>query len=70
MAGTGNTAALYGDADYGIAVNTKSSHQAAATKFAVWLGTSAAGQQVVANALDDIAGAEGRPAQLVARSAW
>jgi len=59
VAGTGNTAALYGDSDYGIAVNTKSGNQAAATKFAVWLGTSAAGQQVVANALDDMPALKG-----------
>ena len=44
VAGTGHTGALYGDSDYGLAVNAKSSHQAAATTFAVWLGTSTAGQ--------------------------
>lgn len=59
VAGTGNTGALYGDSDYGIAVNAKSGNQAAATKFAVWLGTSTAGQQVVANALDDIPALKG-----------
>ncbi len=59
VAGTGTTGALYGDSDYGIAVNAKSSHQAAATTFAVWLGTSTAGQQEVANALDDIASLKG-----------
>ena len=59
VAGTGNTAALYGDSDYGIAVNAKSANQAAATTFAVWLGTSTAGQQQVANALDDIAALKG-----------
>lgn len=59
VAGTGQTGALYGDSDYGIAVNAKSSHQAAATTFAVWLGTSTAGQQEVANALDDIASLKG-----------
>ncbi len=59
VAGTGNSGALYGDSDYGIAVNAKSSHQAAATTFAVWLGTSTAGQQEVANALDDIASLKG-----------
>jgi raffinose/stachyose/melibiose transport system substrate-binding protein len=59
VAGTGHSGALYGDSDYGIAVNAKSSHEAAATKFAVWLGTSAAGQQQVANALDDIASLKG-----------
>jgi ABC-type glycerol-3-phosphate transport system substrate-binding protein len=59
VAGTGNAGALYGDSDYGIAVNAKSSNQAAATTFAVWLGTSKAGQQQVANALDDIASLRG-----------
>ena len=59
VAGTGHTGALYGDSDYGLAVNAKSSHQAAATTFAVWLGTSTAGQDQVANALDDIAALKG-----------
>src|SRR5712691_2368191 len=59
VAGTGHTGALYGDSDYGLAVNAKSSHQAAATTFAVWLGTSTAGQEQVANALDDIAALRG-----------
>jgi raffinose/stachyose/melibiose transport system substrate-binding protein len=59
VAGTGHTGALYGDSDYGIAINAKSSHEAAATTFAVWLGTSTAGQGEVANALDDIASLKG-----------
>jgi raffinose/stachyose/melibiose transport system substrate-binding protein len=59
VAGTGHTGALYGDSDYGIAVNVKSGHEAAATTFAVWLGTSVAGQEQVANALDDIASLKG-----------
>ena len=59
VAGTGHTGALYGDSDYGIAVNVKSSHEAAATTFAIWLGTSTAGQEQVANALDDIAALKG-----------
>jgi len=59
VAGTGHTGALYGDSDYGIAINAKSSHEAAATTFAVWLGTSMAGQEQVANALDDIASLKG-----------
>jgi ABC-type glycerol-3-phosphate transport system substrate-binding protein len=59
VAGTGHTGALYGDSDYGLAVNAKSGNQAAATTFAVWLGTSKAGQAQVANALDDIASLKG-----------
>jgi raffinose/stachyose/melibiose transport system substrate-binding protein len=54
VAGSGNPATLYGDADYGLAVNAKSSHINAATTFAIWLGTSKAGQQLVANVLNDI----------------
>ncbi len=59
VAGTGHTGALYGDSDFGLAVNTRSKNQKAATTFAVWLGTSTAGQQVVANALDDVAALKG-----------
>jgi ABC-type glycerol-3-phosphate transport system substrate-binding protein len=54
VAGTANPATMFGDADYGIAVNNRSAHQAAATTFATWLTTSTAGQQVVANLLNDI----------------
>jgi raffinose/stachyose/melibiose transport system substrate-binding protein len=59
VAGTGHTGALYGDSDFGLAVNARSNHQKAATTFAVWLGTSTAGQQQVANALDDVAALKG-----------
>jgi raffinose/stachyose/melibiose transport system substrate-binding protein len=59
VAGTSTTGSLYGDADFGLAVNAKSSHVDAATTFATWLGTSKAGQQQVANALDDIASLKG-----------
>jgi raffinose/stachyose/melibiose transport system substrate-binding protein len=59
VAGTGHTGALYGDSDFGLAVNARSKNQKAATTFAVWLGTSTAGQQVVANALDDVAALKG-----------
>jgi raffinose/stachyose/melibiose transport system substrate-binding protein len=54
VAGGSYPSTQFGDADYGIAVNSKSSHQAAATTFATWLTTSAAGQQVVGNLLNDI----------------
>jgi len=54
VAGTGHTGALAGDADFGLAVNKRSKHIAAATTFATWLGTSDAGQQAVANVLNDI----------------
>jgi ABC-type glycerol-3-phosphate transport system substrate-binding protein len=54
VTGAGNPAPLFGDADYGLAVNTKSSHQKAAETFVTWLGTNEAAQQVVANSLNDI----------------
>lgn len=54
VAGKGNPPTLFGDSDYGLAVNAKSKHTAAATTFAVWLGTSQAGQQAIANGLNDI----------------
>lgn len=54
VAGTGNTGNYFGDADYGLAVNGQSDQQAAATTFALWLGTSETGQQAVANTLNDI----------------
>jgi raffinose/stachyose/melibiose transport system substrate-binding protein len=54
VAGAGNPAPLFGDADYGLAVNTKSKSQAAAETFVTWLATNSDGQQIVANALNDI----------------
>jgi raffinose/stachyose/melibiose transport system substrate-binding protein len=59
VAGTGHPATMFGDADYGISVNAKSSHEAAATTFATWLTTSRAGQQIVANLLNDIPSLKG-----------
>ena len=54
VAGAGNTSEMYGDADYGLAVSTKSQHRAAAETFVKWMTTSKVGQQVVADQLDDI----------------
>ncbi|MFC4243244.1 ABC transporter substrate-binding protein [Gryllotalpicola reticulitermitis] len=54
VAGNGNTPSMYGDSDYGLSVNAKSKNQAAAETFVTWLTTSKAGQQVVANVLNDI----------------
>ncbi len=50
----GHPSAMYGDADYGLAVYTKSKNTAAAETFAKWLATSSAGQQYVANQLEDL----------------
>jgi raffinose/stachyose/melibiose transport system substrate-binding protein len=50
----GKPSAMFGDANYGLVVNAKADARNAATTFAVWLGTSEKGQQIVANALNDI----------------
>lgn len=50
----GKPGAMFGDANYGLVVNAKSDVRNAAATFAVWLGTSKEGQQIVANALNDI----------------
>ncbi|WP_159085108.1 ABC transporter substrate-binding protein [Planctomonas deserti] len=50
----GTPGAMFGDANYGLVVNAKADARNAATTFAVWLGTSEKGQQIVANALNDI----------------
>jgi raffinose/stachyose/melibiose transport system substrate-binding protein len=52
IAGTGNTGSLFGDVDYGQGVSANSSNQDAATTFAVWMGTSEVGQQVIADSLN------------------
>ncbi|MCL1899263.1 MAG: ABC transporter substrate-binding protein [Promicromonosporaceae bacterium] len=54
LAGTGITGHMFGDADYGLAVSINSQNQAAAVTFATWLATSQAGQQAVANTLNNI----------------
>jgi raffinose/stachyose/melibiose transport system substrate-binding protein len=53
VAGSGHTIAAFSDPDYALAVNKKSKHIAAAETFATWLGGSKAGQQVIANNLDE-----------------
>ena len=59
LAGTGNTGSLFGDADYGLAVSAQSDQADAATTFALWLGTSEAGQQAVANTLNNVPALKG-----------
>jgi ABC-type glycerol-3-phosphate transport system substrate-binding protein len=54
VAGKGNPSSLYGDAGDGLAVNKKSKEAAAATTFVTWLTTSKAGQQSIANAVNQI----------------
>jgi ABC-type glycerol-3-phosphate transport system substrate-binding protein len=45
---------MYGDADFGLAISTKSKARAAAETFVKWMATSAEGQQVVADQLNDL----------------
>jgi len=52
IAGTGNTGSMFGDLDYSTAVSAKSNNIKAATTFAVWLGTSQSGQQIIADSLN------------------
>lgn len=53
VAGAGRSSAMYGDADFGLAVSTKAKNRGAAETFVKWVTTSEAGQQVVANQLND-----------------
>ncbi|MDR1236946.1 MAG: ABC transporter substrate-binding protein [Propionibacteriaceae bacterium] len=52
IAGTGHTGSLFGDVDYGQAVSINSQNKGPATTFALWLGTSDAGQQAIADSLN------------------
>ncbi len=52
IAGTGNTGSMFGDLDYSTAVSATSKNIKAATTFAVWLGTSQTGQQMIADSLN------------------
>ena len=54
VAGKGNPSPMFGDADFGLAVNVKSKQQKAAETFITWLATNTKAQQVVSNALNDI----------------
>jgi raffinose/stachyose/melibiose transport system substrate-binding protein len=59
VAGKGNPSQMYGDSDFGLAVNAKSKQQAAAETFVTWLTTTKDGQQLVANILNDIPALKG-----------
>jgi raffinose/stachyose/melibiose transport system substrate-binding protein len=54
VTGKGNPAGYFGDADYGLALSKKSVNKAPAETFIKWLTTSKAGQQLVADKLNDI----------------
>ena len=53
VAGKGNPSTLFTDPDAAQAVNAKSKVRSAAITFALWLGNTKNGQQVVANNLDE-----------------
>jgi len=52
VAGSGNPSTMFADPDAGQAVNVKSKNRNAAVTFALWLGHTQEGQQVVANNMD------------------
>jgi raffinose/stachyose/melibiose transport system substrate-binding protein len=54
VAGAGNSSEMYGDADFGLAVSTKSKSRAAAETFVKWMTTTTEGQQVIADQLNDL----------------
>ena len=59
VAQAGNVSEMFGDADYGLAVSTKAKNKAAAETFVTWLTTSKAGQQAVADQLNDVPALKG-----------
>lgn len=54
VAGKGNKPVLFGDANYGLSINNKSSKKDAAATFVTWLAMNENGQQAIANRLNDI----------------
>ncbi len=52
IAGTGNVGYVFCDIDYATAVSTSAKDQKAATDFALWLGASEEGQQMIADSLN------------------
>ena len=52
IAGTGNVGSMFCDIDYATAVPATAANQDASVKFAVWLGTSETGQQIIADSLN------------------
>ncbi|WP_248145599.1 ABC transporter substrate-binding protein [Microbacterium aoyamense] len=55
----GNPGTIFGELDYGLAVNSRSDAVAPATTFALWLTASEQGGQIIANAIDLIPGLKG-----------
>lgn len=59
VAGQGDVPGIFGEVDYGLAVNARSKNTAAATTFALWLTSTREGAQTIANAVDLIPGLKG-----------
>jgi raffinose/stachyose/melibiose transport system substrate-binding protein len=59
VAGAGNTSGMYGDADFGLAISTKSKQKAPAETFVKWLTTAKEGQQAIADQLNDLPSLKG-----------
>jgi raffinose/stachyose/melibiose transport system substrate-binding protein len=59
VAGKGNGSAVFGEADYGLAINKDSKNVGAAQTFVAWMTLSKNGQQNVANAIDLIPAVKG-----------
>jgi raffinose/stachyose/melibiose transport system substrate-binding protein len=59
VAQAGNKGEMFGDADYGLSISTKAKDKAAAETFVTWLTTSKAGQQAVADQLNDVPALKG-----------
>ena len=59
VAQAGNKGEMFGDADYGLSISTKAKDTAAAETFVTWLATSKAGQQAVADQLNDVPALKG-----------
>ncbi|MDR1633908.1 MAG: ABC transporter substrate-binding protein [Bifidobacteriaceae bacterium] len=59
VAQKGNGSALFGDVDYGLAINAESKNIAASKTFVKWMTMSQVGQQTVASAIDVIPAVKG-----------
>ncbi len=59
VAGKGNPAGYFGDADYGLALSLKSDNKAAARTFITWLTTTEEAQQLVADKLNNVPALQG-----------
>jgi ABC-type glycerol-3-phosphate transport system substrate-binding protein len=59
VAGAGNKSEMYGDADFGLSISSKSPNKAAGEAFVKWMATTTEGQQVIADQLDDLPALKG-----------